>query len=263
MAATDLAMLRHRTLAQAAADEIVRYMVANSLQEGDPLPSERDMCDRLGVSRTPLREALRALQMLGVITVRPGKGIYVGKIDVRSVVRYLSLELEEDRESLVDLLEVRETLEMMAMRLAVHKLTEQHLDSLRASLEAAERKFAEGLNPADEDVDFHQTIFAASENKVLLRLFDALAQPLMTLRVRYFSGSRRGELALRRHREIYEALAGGHLDRAIERMQTHLRESGQALISIVLEPPDPRPQSSVRTPAAGLELGRAARPGGT
>ncbi len=232
-----LQSVRRQNLSERVADQIVSYILANGLRAGDSLPGEREMCQHLGVSRTPLREALRALQLLRVIDVKHGKGAYVGQIDIRSVVHQMFPEPGEDREALLDLLEIREALEMTALRLALPRMTEQHLEMLGRLIASAEEKARAGQAPIDEDVRFHEVFFLASQNRVLISLAQALAQPLRAARERYFGSVGVDPELVRRHRCVYEAVAAGQHELALRYMAEHLQEAVQAMAAILVAPP--------------------------
>lgn len=93
-------------------EELKRYILANNLKPGDHLPTEQDLVQQLGISRTSLREALKSLQALGLIDAKPGEGMVVRAFNFDAVLGNLSYGMIFEKTELMDLLEIRETLEL-------------------------------------------------------------------------------------------------------------------------------------------------------
>jgi DNA-binding FadR family transcriptional regulator len=190
------------------AQRIRADVAERGLRPGDRLPSERALAERLGVSRTALREATRRLVDLGIVEPRRGAGTYLSGPD-----------LEE-------LMVVRRSLEPLAAELAAHRADEAErgrLTELLAKLRAAlprPRRFAE------LDLEFHRSVAVASHNRVLLKCLDDLEEMLSASRARTAGdpSTRRATLA---HLERLTAeVIAGHADGAAQAMRTHLDRVG-------------------------------------
>ncbi len=186
----------------------IRHMILTAeLSPGDRLPPEAELAAHLGLSRTSLREAVRALTFLGVIDTRQGDGTYVTSLGPELLFDALGLAVDLQREdSLADLVGVRRILEPAATALAATRISEQALAELRASV-APQMVEQPAARLVEVDLEFHRTIARASGNTVLGPLLDGLAAP--TVRMRVWRGlSTQGSVArtLVEHRAIVTAL---------------------------------------------------------
>jgi DNA-binding GntR family transcriptional regulator len=199
----------HRTLWQRVHDHLRDEIIAGSLTPGTEL-TEVDLAGSLGVSRGPIREALGRLATEGLVTIRPRRG---------AVVRALS------NEEFIEAYQVREALEMMAVRLAVPKLTEEDLSALEQLVEdMAERAEVGDVQGFFEaNTAFHQRFFEASENRMLAGLYRQLRGQIDRHRLR--SLELRGELSrsVAEHRAILSAARAGDVERAVGLASDHIR----------------------------------------
>ena len=192
-----------------AVGAIMRLLTSGEIGPGDRLPAERDLALRLGVSRSTLREAIRGLEMMRVLQVRHGGGIFVTSLDAPLLLEAagFALQLMRDHE-VVELLEVRAILEGTAAALASARMTDDQLLVLSqrlAELDAATT--AEGFLEAD--IAFHACSAASAGNSVLASLLDTFSS--RTYRARYLNAGLGLDEALLRgraaHRVIYNAVA--------------------------------------------------------
>ena len=189
--------------------EKLRAMIASGeLSPGQRLPREADLAADLGLSRTSLREAVRALALLRILDVRQGDGTYVSTLSSESLVDALGFvaDLHQDS-SVLHLLEVRRILEPAASARAALACTESDLDTLRTILDqAGPDSSVEELVSAD--IEFHRAIADLSGNPVLASLVESVSGP--TQRARLLRGiTEEGALArtLAEHRAILDAIA--------------------------------------------------------
>jgi DNA-binding GntR family transcriptional regulator len=203
------ARLENLTLWQRVYDHLREEILAGHLQPGAEL-AEVALSERLGVSRGPLREAIGRLAAEGLVTVRPRRG---------AVVRSLS------KEEFLELYQVREALEMMAVRLAVPRLTDDDLAALQGLTETMARH-AERDEVSDffeANAEFHARIFEASGNGKLQELYRQLLGQIGRYRIR--SLILRGNLqrSIAEHAAILRAAKRGDADRAAHLMSEHVR----------------------------------------
>lgn len=175
-----------RSIDRSRAFEAVVTQVERSLAEGrypvgTRLPSERDLADEFGVSRVVIREAMRFLESRGYVTVRQGSGTYVRDADTPTLSQDLTLRLELEEASLVELYVVRQALELATVRLAAERATDELVAELDRRTAAMRAITARGVRTLDdymrrraEDEAFHLAIASASGNGLLFRLVEAI-----------------------------------------------------------------------------------------
>ena len=191
-----------------AATAIVEMITSGELGPGNRLPTERDLALRLGISRSTIREAIRGLNMLRVLDVRHGDGIFITSLDARSLLEVtgFAMQLLRDREVL-DMFEVRAILEGAVTALASARITHEQCTTLLDRLEVLEAATnADGFLEAD--IAFHANIAAAAGNPMLASLLDTFSA--RTYRARYLNASLGLDQTLvaskLAHRRIYEAV---------------------------------------------------------
>ena len=191
-----------------AVGAIMHLLTSGELGPGDRLPAERDLALRLGVSRSTIREAIRGLEMMRVLQVRHGEGIFVTSLDAPLLLEAVgfALQLMRDHE-VVDLLELRAILEGAAASLASARMTDEQRHTLLRRLEQLD-----AASTADElleaDIAFHAAMTAGAGNVVLASLLETFSA--RTYRARHLNAGLGLEEALVRsrtsHRRIYEAV---------------------------------------------------------
>jgi GntR family transcriptional repressor for pyruvate dehydrogenase complex len=225
----EMRSLRRTYLYEKVSEEIRDYILENGLTEGDRLPSEQELCAMLGVSRTPLREGLRLLQLLGVIESKVGEGTFVRDLDLDSILTHIAPFLRQDEDDLLDLMEVRGVLEIQAFHLAIKRVSPENLAEMRQALEATRAKFGTEESCVEEDMAFHRAIFKAAGNKVLLRLLDAMTDFLRDVR-------REGikvtgvETIYEHHKMLYDVLCEGDEEKAVVTMRAHLNRATKEML---------------------------------
>lgn len=152
--------------------EIIRYIQefieGNGLKAGNRLPSQEKLIQMMGVSRTSLREAMKTLEARGVITVRNGKGIYVG--DGGDGTGLAILDFAREKEKLLEMLEVRKVLEKEILRMVIHRATPEEIRELGEITAVLMAKFRRGEQQTAEDKQFHYTIYRLSHNQVMYQM---------------------------------------------------------------------------------------------
>lgn len=208
---------------QQVAHEIERYIFENNLKEGDLLPSERELCAQLGTSRPTLREALRTLELVGLVEVRRGGRTAVGAFDLKLLTEWIGRSIPKSNDNLRGLMEVRDVLEVRATELAAPRITDEQLDQLVGILARTEAKVERGEEVLAEDVLFHDVIFEACGNAVLQHLIGVISGLLTVLRQEVLAGEGGGDSMLSRHRAVYEGLRAHDPEAAGHAMREHIR----------------------------------------
>ncbi|BDZ54082.1 FadR/GntR family transcriptional regulator [Agromyces marinus] len=225
--APDGAPIRSRS--NVVIDGIREMITSGELMAGSRLPVERELGARLGVSRGPLREGVRALVVLGVLETRQGDGTYVTSLEPGQLLEPLGMLAElQSPENSVHLLGVRRVLEPEAAAHAALRITEDELARARGILDRGEAILeVDGQidleATIDVDTEFHRLIATASGNPAFAAIIEALVS--RTARARLWRAIHQGGAVhdtQREHRAILEALEAGDPDRARIRMSVHV-----------------------------------------
>ena len=203
----------------------LRDVVFNTLREailrGDLEPGERLMeialANRLGVSRTPIREAIRKLELEGLVVMIPRKGAHVASIT---------------KKDLQDVLEVRTSLEILAAKLACERMDDQQRENLYQALE----HFKDVLKTKDvtaiagADVDFHDVIFASTQNARLVQILNNLREQMYRYRLEYLKGFSSHERLLQEHRALAAAIEAKDQELAAAIVRAHIENQEISVI---------------------------------
>ncbi len=191
------------------------------------LPSEGELSQKFGVSRTTVREAVRSLEIRGFIQRIHGKGLRVIDNSMQALSRSVNDMMERGERPFQELLEVRTIIEIEAAGLAAKRITQDELDKLEECVVLMEnaKQNTELYNKCD--VDFHLMVAGASKNETLLALVQAYL-PIFLKRIRIFEPlSYNTESAFHYHRKIFEALKRRNVEEAKDGMRTHLLAPGE------------------------------------
>jgi DNA-binding GntR family transcriptional regulator len=201
--------VRNLTLREQVLEHLREEILSERLQPGTEL-QEVALSEELGVSRGPIREAIGRLAAEGLVTVRPRRG---------AVVRSLS------KDEFLELYQVREALEMMAVRLAVPKLTDDDLDALERLVDdMAERAKADDvLGFFEANTAFHQRFFDASGNRMLAELYRQLRGQIDRHRLRSLELRGTLERSIAEHKAILRAAKARDVERAAHLVAEHIR----------------------------------------
>jgi len=203
------------------AELLLRTIVEQRLRPGDRLPSERELGEQFGVSRTVVREAVRALVAKGVIEVRSGSGLRVAAVDAESVRESMSLFLRGGDIDFEKVHEVRSLLEVHLAGLAAERASAEDLARLAVAHAKMVGEAADVESAARDDLEFHRTIALATHNELFLVLMDSIGSALIDIR-RLNLGSGSTPMTLSQHQAILDAVAAGDPASARVAMAAHL-----------------------------------------
>ncbi|WP_349408128.1 FadR/GntR family transcriptional regulator [Pseudalkalibacillus sp. SCS-8] len=156
-------------------NQLKTIIQTDRLQPGDKLPSERELSERLNVGRSSVREALRAMELLGLIETRRGEGTFIKQARNHRLVEVLASFILNDSIAKDDLTETRRIIEKNAVALAASRRTEEQLSRMVAFLSQMEAEESEGVSEG-VDRDFFQIVFEAAHNSLLNRLWVELIE---------------------------------------------------------------------------------------
>jgi GntR family transcriptional repressor for pyruvate dehydrogenase complex len=216
-------------------EEIVRQvkqMIAEGrLKSGDRLPPERDLAEKFVVSRTSVREALRALESLGLIESRPGEGTFVREVSIEALVEPLALLMASQREAIVELFEARRLLEPALAALAAARATREEMHEMDRILEEQAKEIAAGKTGLAQDAAFHTAIGAAAHNRAITRIAHAVMDLLTQSREESLNTPGRPTRSHQDHRRILAAITARDERGARQAMLDHL-EAVEALVLV-------------------------------
>jgi GntR family transcriptional repressor for pyruvate dehydrogenase complex len=207
-------------------EEIVRQVKAmiaeGRLKGGDRLPPERDLAEKFVVSRTSVREALRALESLGLVEIRPGEGTFVRQVSIESLVEPLALLMVSQREAIAELFEARRLLEPSLAALAAARATPEEIVEMERILEAQAAEVAAGRTGLAQDAQFHGAIGAAAHNRAITRIAHAIMDLLTQSREESLNTPGRPTRSHEDHRRVLTAIAARDAEAARRAMHEHL-----------------------------------------
>lgn len=206
----------------------LRDVVFNTLRQailkGELKPGERlmeiQLAQRLGVSRTPIREAIRKLELEGLVTMVPRKGAEVAKITEKS---------------LRDVLEVRKALEELAMQIACDKINEDIIGDLEIALD----EFKKSINSkeltaiAEADVNFHDVIYNATSNEKLIQILNNLREQMYRYRIEYIKDYNSHKRIIEEHELIIDCLKKQDKEKATRAICTHIDNQEMTVINSI------------------------------
>lgn len=195
-------------------------IITQVLKPGERL-MEIQLADEMGVSRTPVREAIRKLELEGLVVMVPRKGAYVAGVSMKDIH---------------EVYEVRAALEMLAVTLAAERITDEELDALeRQVLKESEAEANQDAHSLDNiiyiDSTFHDIIYQAAHNQRLVQFVNILQEQLQRFRAASLSRPGRSKTALDEHKQIVEALAERNGELAAKLAKEHIDNAENAMIS--------------------------------
>ena len=243
---------RHR-LHQGIVEQFLALIRQGVLKHGERLPSEREMAQRFKVSRSSVREAIRQLELQGVVVSRPGSGTFVDTESLDSVVTLIASTLISGVGTQSDIFEMRRILEPQIAALAAERATPEEVQRLREILEAQEGQIAAGDSGVEADTVFHFTLVSATHNSALVKVVSAVEDILKLSRDQSMQGPGRPRRSLSSHRRILKMIEAGDGAGARQAMEHHLTSVEPATLNRPLAisgQPQPYPGFTAETPSA-------------
>jgi GntR family transcriptional repressor for pyruvate dehydrogenase complex len=219
MSASGLPRLTRTRLYEQVAEQITAWIDENGLTAGDRLPPERELAQRLGVSRATLSQALVALEVIGVVTVRHGDGTLIADAPApRRIVEAIRAHAHR----LPEIIETRDALETKIAALAATRHTADDLARIDEALDDMERDVEAGGRGVEGDERFHGAVTAAAHSLLLARLMDEIRDLIRETRIESLSQPGRPADSLVGHRAIADAIRSGDPEAASAAMHAHV-----------------------------------------
>ena len=159
--------VKRKNLYEKVADQIASQILSSNLQPGDKLPTERDLCEYISVSRTTIREALKTLEERKLIEVRHGAGTFVLKPSIETLSEPLYLLLKADSDNYLEVMEVRSILEVEIVGILAKRATEENFEIIEEHLKRMRELIDDPSEFTKEDLMFHMAIYHAMNNKLI------------------------------------------------------------------------------------------------
>jgi len=225
----ELEAVKRQKVYEAIAEQIQR-LILSKLKVGDKIPSERELADTLQVSRGSLRDAIRSLELMGLLEPRQGAGTIVRANSVDSMKPFADA-LKQRQQMVSELLDFREMFEPpMAARAAKNLNSMDQIILMDRILHRQEEKIAAGEPAIAEDAEFHYNVALTCGNSVVLKVIDLLMDLLRDTRQRALQVPGRAEKSLAGHRRILDAIRQRDPEAAHAAMRHHIREIQQLVL---------------------------------
>ncbi len=206
--------------------DVVFQTLREAILKGDLRPGERlmelQLAAKLGVSRTPIREAIRMLEQEGLAVTIPRKGAEVARMTEKNME---------------DVLQIREALDELAVQVACDKMTDQQLENLTLAMKNFENAIQAGdlKKTAAYDVEFHDIIYESTDNPKLVTLLNNLREQIYRYRVEYLKEKENYPMLIKEHETIVAALKEKNKERVSDAMRCHIRNQAETVKNIIRE----------------------------
>lgn len=204
--------------------DVVFKTLRQAILKGELEPGERlmeiQLAERLGVSRTPIREAIRKLELEGLVLMIPRRGAEVAEITEKSMR---------------DVLEVRRALEVLAVSLSCDRISGEQIEALKEAAEEFDRSLTSDdvTRTAEADVHFHDIIYRSTDNQRLIQLLSNLGEQMYRYRVEYLKHREFHPQISREHKELISYLEAGQKGQAEEKIAVHIDKQAQAVLETI------------------------------
>jgi GntR family transcriptional repressor for pyruvate dehydrogenase complex len=215
-------MLKRQTLTSQAIEHILDLIKSGQVPPGGRLPTEKDLTEKLGVSRTCIREAMKSLESLKLISVRPKVGAVVLEASPSAMFSAEQLSTAAYQQTTDSLIEFRRILEVGLASLAAQKADEEELQEMEKAIQLHREAIRTGQRAYPADMAFHAAIARASKNPIAIMVFEMISEPLTDQRRKTNDVPNAAEDGLRDHLLIYAAIKERNPEKARNMMRAHM-----------------------------------------
>ncbi len=223
--------IKRESVAEMVARRILALVQQGALKPGDQLPAERDLAQSLNVSRPSVREAIRALSILGVLKVRQGGGAYISELDAEALLGPIQFYLALQDMNVRDLYEARMLIESDVARRAAERMSDEDVAELSRMLDAQKDTLSDPDAFRESDYRFHEKIWTGCGNAFLKRIGESLNVIGLEFRKRASESVGILEQSYQDHRDLVAALARHDVEAAAEAAARHMRNVYQSTIA--------------------------------
>jgi GntR family transcriptional repressor for pyruvate dehydrogenase complex len=220
----DFQVIQRRKIHQDIAGQVRDLIRDGVLKPGDRLPSERELADRFQVGRGSLREAMRALELQGMVVSRPGSGTFVSAESLEHLASIIVSTLTEANRNLANIFEVRHLLEPHIASLAAERATDQDCDRMDVAIDDQERQITDGETGVEGDTAFHFALAQGTHNSALVKVISTISDILAQSRDHAMQSPGRPQRSMASHRQILHMVRSRNSEGARKAMEHHITE---------------------------------------
>ncbi len=221
--------IKKTRIAEEIADRIRTLILDGTFEAGRPLPSERLLAERLGVSRGSVRDAFRSLEIIGLLETRHGQGTFPHELSLDRLVMPLTAVLTYRRDLQDELMDVRRMFEPAVARAAAARVSDDDLADLERILGAQRHKLNSGHSTLGEDTTFHAILARATKNRIVVHIMETINALLVDSRRLTLRQKGRPERSIRGHEAVVAALRRRDADAAERAMHAHINQIAELL----------------------------------
>ena len=214
--------IKKTRVAEEVADRIRMLILDGTFPQGQPLPSERVLTERFGVSRGSIRDAFRMLETIGLLETRHGRGTFPHELTVERLVAPLASMMTYQQDLQGELLDVRRMFEPAVARAAATRMTDEDFTDLQRILDAQRRKLKTGQSAIVEDTAFHAALARSTRNRVVVSLMATLNDLLVESRTLSLKQKGRPAKSIEGHEAVVAALRLRDAEGAARAMSDHI-----------------------------------------
>jgi GntR family transcriptional repressor for pyruvate dehydrogenase complex len=226
-----LKAIKKTRIYQEVVSQIHGLIREGKFRSGDQLPSERELAETFKVSRTSVREAIRALETEGLVVTRTGMGTFIADLPIESLVAPLAKLLIEEKNALADVFEMRKLVEPHIAAMAAERATRDDIVRMKRILGNQKSEIQRGESGVEADTAFHFAIGQATQNQALEKLISGLMDILSHSREESLQTRGRRQASLTSHLQILSAIEEHDRERAREAMLRHIERVERNVLS--------------------------------
>ena len=223
--------IRQLSTVERIVENLINLIKKRSLQVGDKLPSERQLCEIIGISRPILREALKALQVMNIIDIRQGAGAFVKGIEPEDVTEHLDIVFHLDSSLYRDLYDARRVLEAAIAGMAAANISDSEIEAIAENIRQAAAQIDDEQAFLERDMELHEMIMKASKNRVIPVFMQSINKLSLLLRKQSNSQPQIRQNAIRDHESIIRALRDRSPEEAARAMEQHITNVEKVFLS--------------------------------
>jgi len=211
-------------------ENLINLIKQQKLKNGDKLPSERQLCEKIGVSRPILREALKALQVMNIIDIRQGAGAYIRKLEPEDIIEHLDIVFHLDSSLYHDLYEARRVLEAAIAGMAALNIKGSEIEAIEENFRRAADSMEDEASFLERDLELHHLIMKAAGNRIIPVFMQSIDQLSLLLRKQTNARINIRHTTMRDHEQIINALKSHDPEKAAQAMGQHITNVEKAFL---------------------------------
>ena len=222
--------IRQLSTVERIVENLINLIKTHSLQMGDKLPSERQLCEIIGVSRPILREALKALQVMNIIDIRQGAGAYVKSLEPKDVIEHLDIVFHLDSSLYHDLYEARRVLEAAVAGMAAKNISDSEIKAITENVRQAAAHIEDEQLFLERDLELHEMIMRSAGNRIIPVFMQSINKLAMLVRKQTNTHLKIRQNTIKDHKLIIQALKSRDSAKAAQAMEQHIANVEKAFL---------------------------------